>query len=197
MTKWLAIAKKAHNPVLGSPGTPMPLVPIGANSFERDLTAPNGTIGTEAILSSSRAIAPRDRGRTSIPVSKWTPGDWREYYEEKAAVLEYDGELPKDEAEAQAWECCVVKWLNKNPEPSAPEHCMWCGKPGGGRAVVPFGIRDHTWLHPDCWHPWHQRRIKRAKVALRSIGVGPVEMGVIDKLERASTPAGRIYHAPI
>jgi len=34
-------------------------------------------------------------------VADW-PEDWREAVEERAAIMEYDGRLPRDEAEAQA-----------------------------------------------------------------------------------------------
>jgi hypothetical protein len=30
-------------------------------------------------------------------------------------ALEFDGGLPRAEAEGQAFACCVVEWLNRNP----------------------------------------------------------------------------------
>ena len=38
---------------------------------------------------------------------KWHPpltGYWLEMYEERAAIMEYDGKLPRREAEAAAWQ---------------------------------------------------------------------------------------------
>jgi hypothetical protein len=50
----------------------------------------------------------------------WSAEDWQLFFEERAAVAEYDGGLLRVEAEAQAFECCVVKWLDLNPSPSGP-----------------------------------------------------------------------------
>jgi hypothetical protein len=63
----------------------------------------------------------------------------------------------------------VIEWLKQNPEPSEPGHCAWCNKRETAAAVVvPFGVQagTHTWLHPECWSPWHQARRDRARVAL-------------------------------
>jgi hypothetical protein len=57
----------------------------------------------------------------------WSAEDWRLYFEEREAVAEFDGGLPRNEAEAQAFECCIVEWLDRNPAPSAPGHCAGCG----------------------------------------------------------------------
>ena len=35
-------------------------------------------------------------------VTTW-PADWRENFEERAAIMEYDGGLTRDEAEVSAW----------------------------------------------------------------------------------------------
>lgn len=32
------------------------------------------------------------------------PGDWRIWWEERAAIMEYDGGLPRERAEAVAWD---------------------------------------------------------------------------------------------
>ena len=36
----------------------------------------------------------------------WSAEDWQLFFEERAAVAEYDGGLLRVEAEAQAFECC-------------------------------------------------------------------------------------------
>jgi hypothetical protein len=68
----------------------------------------------------------------------WSAEDWRLYFEERAAIAESDGGLPRAKAEAQAFECCVDEWLNRNPTPSAPGHCAWCGQSESHHAVVPL-----------------------------------------------------------
>ena len=104
----------------------------------------------------------------------WTAEDWREFFDERAAIMEHDGGLSKVEAEAGAFECCVVEWLILNPEPSEPGHCAWCGKhASGGSVIVPFGTQNHghAWLHHDCWPAWRERRRQNAVDALSALDV--------------------------
>ena len=46
---------------------------------------------------------------------------------ERAGIAEFDGGLPRAEAETRAFECCVVEWLNRNPVCSPPGRCLDCG----------------------------------------------------------------------
>jgi hypothetical protein len=103
----------------------------------------------------------------------WSAEDWRLYFEERAAVAEFDGGMPRTEAEAQAFECCVVTWLDRNPAPSAPGRCAWCGRSGSHAPVVPFGTEPgtHTWLHRECWSAWRKMRPFQAKEALTRMGI--------------------------
>ena len=43
----------------------------------------------------------------------WSVEDWQVYFDERAGVAEFDGGLPRGAAEAKAFECCVVEWLNR------------------------------------------------------------------------------------
>jgi hypothetical protein len=105
----------------------------------------------------------------------WSADDWRLYFEERAAVGEFDGGLPRADAETQAFECCVVEWLNRNPAPSAAGRCSWCGQPEShGAVVVPYGMRPgtHAWLHTECWPTWQEFRRSQARETLTRIGIG-------------------------
>jgi hypothetical protein len=62
----------------------------------------------------------------------WSGEDWLALFDERAGIAEFDGGLPRAEAEARAFECCVAVWLNRNPVCSSPGHCLECG----GRAEV-------------------------------------------------------------
>ena len=57
----------------------------------------------------------------------WSAEDWQVFFDERAGIAEFDGGLPRAEAEAQAFACCVVEWLNRNPERSPPGRCLGCG----------------------------------------------------------------------
>jgi hypothetical protein len=114
-----------------------------------------------------RALAAgRDRGASP------THEDHR--CEEKQAAQERgdrtDGDL--------APERFMIDWLNEHPAPSPPGLCAWCGRPESlGAMVVPFGTEPgtHTWLHPECWSPWHRARMVSGLALIG--GLAPVEQG--------------------
>jgi hypothetical protein len=102
----------------------------------------------------------------------WSGEDWLTCFEERAGIAEFDGGLPRGEAEARAFECCVVEWLNLNPVCSPPGRCLGCG--AGERAydkLLPFGTEQtgHAWLHSRCWPAWHADRRADAIAALSLI----------------------------
>jgi hypothetical protein len=107
----------------------------------------------------------------------WSTEDWRLFFEKRAAIAEFDAGLPRTEAEAQAFECCVVTWLDRNPAPSAPGLCAWCGRSESHAPVVPFGTEPGTWLHRECWSAW--RKMRPAKEALTRMGIRNVSDGGI------------------
>jgi len=75
----------------------------------------------------------------------WSAEDWQAYFDERAGIVEFDGGVPRLEAEAYAFECCVVEWLNRHPVPSDPGRCAWCGKAESlGAVVLPFGTEPGT-----------------------------------------------------
>jgi hypothetical protein len=43
----------------------------------------------------------------------WSVEDWHVFFDERAGIAEFDGGLPRAEAEAQAFACCVGEWLNQ------------------------------------------------------------------------------------
>ncbi len=83
------------------------------------------------------------------------------------ALHDYAGH--RDLPEIRTLERQVVEWLNANLETSDPgicAECAECDRPE--HVVVPFGTdgHGHTWLHPECWEAWHQRRRAMALDAL-------------------------------
>jgi hypothetical protein len=105
----------------------------------------------------------------------WGPEDWRARFDERAGFLEHDGGLLRVQAEVQAFESCLVEWLNRNPSSSPAGRCAWCGKSETpGAMVLPFGAGEHhAWLHADCWPAWRQSRRREAAMALRKMGIAP------------------------
>jgi hypothetical protein len=105
----------------------------------------------------------------------WSPDDWQLFFEERSAVAEFDGGLPRADAEAQAFECCFVEWLNRNPTSSVAGRCSWCDQSEShGAVVVPYGTEPgtHAWLHAECWPAWYELRRSHAQQALMRMGIG-------------------------
>ena len=107
-------------------------------------------------------------------VDGWSAADWRAFFDERAGIAEFDGGLPRAKAEALAFDCCVVEWLNRNPAWSELGHCLKCGREDRpGDPLVPFGTEpgSHAWLHRTCWPAWHRARQDEAIAALRAMGI--------------------------
>jgi len=102
----------------------------------------------------------------------WSGEDWQAYFDERAGIAEFDGGLPRPEAEARAFECCAVEWLNRNPVCSPPGRCLGCGgREHSYDQLLPYGAEPigHTWLHSRCWGAWHADRKAKAVAALSQI----------------------------
>jgi len=100
--------------------------------------------------------------------SAWDASDWRAYFDERAAIVEYDGGMSRREAEAQAMAECITEWRNRHPVRSPSGVCLGCGRHGSDEAVLPFGADDrgHAWLHQVCWSEWDRGRNEEARKAL-------------------------------
>ena len=57
----------------------------------------------------------------------WSAEDWQMFFDERAGIVEFDGELPRHDAEVRAFACCIAEWLNRNPVRSSPSRCLDCG----------------------------------------------------------------------
>ncbi len=105
----------------------------------------------------------------------WSAEDWRESFDERAGIGEFDGGLARDQAEAQAFSCCVSEWLHRNPVRSVAGRCALCGQSKG--LLLPYltgysaSDPGHTWLHQECSHAWHQERRAKAVAALVASGI--------------------------
>jgi hypothetical protein len=107
-------------------------------------------------------------------VDGWSGEDWRAFFDERAGIAEFDGGLPRVEAEARAFACCVTEWLNRNPVRSTPGRCLSCGEAEHGQdLLLPFGtqLNGHVWLHSRCWPRWHAGRGAEAVAALSTFGI--------------------------
>ena len=161
---------------VANPAKPDGSAPHRFSSFSRFSSRPAQTLQFgPAENGGPYTTMPEEVGRGQRPGSL-NKDDWQVFFAEQAAIAESDGGLSTTEAEASAYECCVIEWLNRHPETSSPGQCAWCGaseKPE--RILVPFGTErsGHAWLHHECWELWYQRRRSRARQELRRMGVFP------------------------
>jgi hypothetical protein len=110
----------------------------------------------------------------------WSVADWHVFFDERAGIVEFDGGPPRAEVEAQAFACCVVEWLNRNPAQSSSGRCLGCGdREHAHDPLLPYGVEStgHAWLHSRCWPTWYAARKAKAVAALEAMGI--------------TTPAGR------
>ena len=104
----------------------------------------------------------------------WTAEDWFAFFEERAAIAEFEAGLARDKAEARAFLCCVSEWLNRNPASCPPGRCLHCGgRECPGDVLLPHGteVAGHVWLHSRCWSAWHAGRKAEARAALGAMGL--------------------------
>lgn len=114
----------------------------------------------------------------------WSAEDLLAFYEERAAIAEFDGGQSREQAEAHAFDCCITEWLNRHLLSSDSDCCAWCHQPDTAQhAVVPFNANDlqHTWLHPECWQSWHEERRSQAQTSLLRMGLGRAKSQIKDQ----------------
>ena len=95
-----------------------------------------GWFGAECAVEAPPAPAAADAPDASAVMhdAAW----WRDYFEERAAIREYDGGMSRADAEAGTFADCVARWRALNPLPASGDGaCVQCGKarpdtPGAG-----------------------------------------------------------------
>jgi hypothetical protein len=124
----------------------------------------------------------------------WSAEDWQVFLDERAGIIEFDGGLPRAEAEAQAFDCCVGEWLNRNPERSPAGRCLGCGdREHAHDPLLPYGVEPngHVWLHSRCWPAWYEARKAKAVSTLAAIGVNAPVVRPVKREERSEhLPSG-------
>jgi hypothetical protein len=104
----------------------------------------------------------------------WSAVDWRAFFDERAAIAEFDGRLSRAEAEASAFIHCIAEWLNRNPMHSPPGRCFSCGGyEASHNRLLPVGIgaAGQVWLHSRCSSAWYAGRKAEAIAALATMGI--------------------------
>jgi hypothetical protein len=104
----------------------------------------------------------------------WSAEDWLAFFDERAGIAEFDGGMPRIQADAHAFACCVVEWLNRNPVRSSSGRCHACGdRDHAHDPLLPYGVEStgHAWLHGRCWPAWYAGRKVEAVAELAAMGI--------------------------
>src|SRR5262249_18426866 len=92
---------------------------------------------------------------------------------------------------AQTFACCVVEWLNRNPERSAAGRCVGCGDRAYAHdPLLPYGVEPagHVWLHLRCWPAWYAARKAKAVSVLAAMGISAPVGRPMKREEQAKHP---------
>lgn len=93
--------------------------------------------------------------------------DWQEYFDERAGIAEYDGGLSRADAEAQAFECCISRWLADHPQTQGDAAiCPHCLKPNGEVGRYTIATANGIWLHGACHVEWLKKLRQQAIIEL-------------------------------
>jgi len=108
---------------------------------------------------------------------EWDAEDWRAYFDERAGIREFDGELLRPEAERLALGDCIDYWLTQHPpKPTDDVACVHCDAALADDAIpVLAGNSGHTWLHGRCHRDWLAVRRQLAAEALPAMGIDAAE----------------------
>jgi hypothetical protein len=102
----------------------------------------------------------------------WSSEDWQVYFDERAAIAEYDGGLPRPQAEVLALACCVAEWMDRTPAHTPNNACAGCGGlETANDPLLPYGggAAGHSWLHAPCWQGWFDRQKAEAETSLTAL----------------------------
>ena len=102
--------------------------------------------------------------------TEWDRDDWRAYFDERAAIAEYDGGFSRSQAELCAFHDCVDHWLAMHPpSPQWAESCLRCELAILAEEptiqVAASGGQVGS-LHPECAPRWTVLRRLEARRAL-------------------------------
>ena len=121
----------------------------------------------------AKAIRPQTvAGMATVAVAGAPDEYWLIFYEERAAIREYEGGLTRPDAEAGALQDAIAHWLARNPlTPGVPEDgCMHCAGtlPVDYRVAV-LASPGHAWLHPTCMREMNEARLALAGREVRRL----------------------------
>jgi hypothetical protein len=99
------------------------------------------------------------------------PELWRDFFEERAAIREFDGLRPRAKAELLAWDELLNKWHLLYGRRWSAWQCSGCDEPIGGLPALIY--IDGNRVHFGCVTRFNERRHSAAVIGLRALGLEP------------------------
>jgi len=111
----------------------------------------------------------------ALGAGSWGPADWLAYFNERAGIAEHEGSKPRSDAEHDAFEHCVARWLAASP-PAVPDQykCLHCGVETASTNSIALALSDgdrRAWLHQSCHERFVVARRADAEGALSLFGI--------------------------
>jgi hypothetical protein len=108
---------------------------------------------------------------SAAPTAEW----WRDEFEERAAIREYDGHYTRAEAERLAWGELENRWHREHGERLSADICAGCRRPIGNAEALDQidGNRVHADRDHSCLIAFGKRWRGAARRALLNMGLNP------------------------
>jgi hypothetical protein len=115
----------------------------------------------------------------SLPATAqpWDAEDWRIYFQERAAIREYDANVSREIAERRAWRETANRWWFELGTRFPANVCAGCERPVSTSDGIPL-LYDQRVHDADCVIRFGRRWISEAAVALAAMGI-PAPNGIM------------------
>ena len=107
--------------------------------------------------------------KSKLPPENLNAEDWHSFYEERAAILEFDGGLSREQAERLAYEAAVAGMTNTMTD-HPQDKCIACGSHLGASKGLPLADKAVV-CDSACHHKHMGQQRERAKRQLADMGI--------------------------
>ena len=152
-----------------------------ARSADIDLAVVGTELAIRAPAGAQPSLLDALRANRADIIALLTPGpggmtgeDWIVLFEERAAIIEFEGGLSRLEAERRAFDDTLTVWRDLVPAARPIGVCAHCGRRDEpGKPLVAYGTTEGgaTDLHSQCWPAWNADRIRLGTAFLNSLGI--------------------------
>lgn len=175
--RWLANPPQASEKIPATSATSATSIVTTCNHRENDVARSLRQVATSRDIRLAPGSMSQKSRMSQAPEGDelWSPERWREEFEERAAIRQYDGHYTRVEAERLAWGGLENRWHREHGERVPADVCAGCRRPMGGRPAldVADGSRVHDTPDHACLIRFGKRWRSAATRALIEMGLRP------------------------